>query len=290
MLRYTGRRLLWAIPTLLIITFLVFLAIRAGTDPVASYLRINPRASAAKIQQYKEVNGLIGSRPEQYFRWLKHFVTGDWGNSIKGNRPVWPSIKDAMANTLVLGIVASVVGIGIGLGIGILAALRPYTKFDTTATTGAFIGISIPPFVAAVLLQLFFCVYMTKWLHMNRPVPTDLGRVPAGSPGLRPGPAGQAPDTPRDRGGHPDDRRLQPLHAHASCSRSRTPTTCGPPGPRGSPSGRVIVKHGLRNALIPIITVAALDIGAIIGGLIITERIFEYRGMGDFFLTALEQR
>ena len=61
MLRYTSRRLLWAIPTLFIITFLVFLALRAGTDPVASYLRVNPRATPAKIQQYKEVNGLIGT-------------------------------------------------------------------------------------------------------------------------------------------------------------------------------------------------------------------------------------
>ena len=74
-------------------------------------------------------------------------------------------MKDALANTLVLGIAATIVGVTIGLGIGILAALRPYSKFDTAATTGAFVGISIPPFVSAVLLQLFFAVYMTKWLR-----------------------------------------------------------------------------------------------------------------------------
>src|SRR5262245_46914689 len=134
MLRYTGRRMLWAIPTLFIITFLVFLALRAGTDPVASDVRVNPRATPAKIQQYKEANGLIGTPPEQYFRWLKHFVTGNWGNSIKGNRPVWPEMKNALANTIVLGIASVVVGVSIGLGIGILAALRPYSKFDTAAT------------------------------------------------------------------------------------------------------------------------------------------------------------
>jgi peptide/nickel transport system permease protein len=142
--------LLWAIPTLFIISFLVFMALRAGTDPVASYLRVNPRATPEKIQQYKEANGLVGSMPEQYFRWAGNFVTGNWGNSIKGNRPVWPEMKDALANTLVLGIVSIVVGVSIGLAIGILAALRPYSKFDTAATTGAFIGFSIPPFSRAL--------------------------------------------------------------------------------------------------------------------------------------------
>jgi ABC-type dipeptide/oligopeptide/nickel transport system permease component len=101
LLRYVGRRLLWAIPTLFIVTFLVFVAIRIGTDPVQSYLRLNPRATQAKIQQYKEANGLVGTIPQQYFHWLRHFVTGDWGRSIKGSRPVWPELKDALANTLI---------------------------------------------------------------------------------------------------------------------------------------------------------------------------------------------
>ena len=95
---------------------------------------------------------------------------------------------------------------------------------------------------------------------------------------------------PGHRRGHPDHRRL---HA-ATCGRSllevkncdylRTARA------KGISERRVIVRHALRNALIPIVTVAAIDIGAIIGGLIITERIFEYKGMGDFFLTAYEQR
>ncbi|HZX54201.1 MAG TPA: hypothetical protein VFE86_05950, partial [Ilumatobacteraceae bacterium] len=70
MARFVSRRLLWMIPTLFVITFLVFIAIRIGTDPVQSYLRINPRASKAKIQQYKDKNGLNGSIVSQYFSWL----------------------------------------------------------------------------------------------------------------------------------------------------------------------------------------------------------------------------
>jgi len=285
-LRYTSRRLLWAIPTLFIITFLVFLALRAGTDPVASYLRVNPRATPEKIQQYKQVNGLIGSPPEQYFRWLGHFLTGNWGNSIKGNRPVWPSMKDALANTLVLGIAATVVGVTIGLGIGILAALRPYSKFDTAATTGAFVGFSIPPFVAAVILQLVFAVYMTKWLGLSKPFLPTSGVYPPGHTGFDPVLRAKHLILPvtvvaiQTIAVYSRYMRTQLMEVKSS-DYMRTARS------KGISERAVIVKHGLRNALIPIVTVAAIDIGAIIGGLIITERIFEYRGMGDFFLTAL---
>jgi peptide/nickel transport system permease protein len=285
-LRYTSRRLLWAIPTLFVITFLVFLALRAGTDPVASYLRVNPRATPEKIQQYKETNGLIGSPPEQYFHWLGHFVTGNWGNSIKGNRPVWPEMKNALANTLVLGAAAVVVGVTIGLGIGILAALRPYSKFDSAATTGAFIGFSIPPFVAAVLLQLFFAVYMTKWLGLSKPFLPTSGVYPPGHSGFDPVLRAKHLILPvtvvaiQTIAVYSRYMRTQLMEVKSS-DYMRTARS------KGISERAVIVKHGLRNALIPIVTVAAIDIGAIIGGLIITERIFEYKGMGDFFLTAL---
>ena len=286
MLRFTGRRLLWAIPTLLIISFLVFAALRAGTDPVASYLRVNPRATPEKVQQYREANGLVGSMPEQYFRWAGNFVTGDWGNSIKGNRPVWPEMKNALANTLVLGIVATIVGVSIGLAIGILAALRPYSKFDTAATTGAFVGFSIPPFVSAVLLQLIFAVYLTKWLGLSKPFLPTSGVYPPGHSGFDPVLRAKHLILPvtvvaiQTIAVYSRYMRTQLMEVKSS-DYMRTARS------KGISERAVIVKHGLRNALIPIITVAAIDIGAIIGGLIITERIFEYKGMGDFFLTAL---
>src|SRR5262245_43912992 len=134
MVRYAARRLFWTIPTVLVVTFVTFVTLRAVTDPVASYRRVNPRATPEKLQQYRQVNGLIGSLPEQYFRWLGHFVTGNWGTSIKGSRPVWPSMREAMGNTLVLGIAASIVGITIGVAIGVIAALRPHSRYDQVTT------------------------------------------------------------------------------------------------------------------------------------------------------------
>jgi peptide/nickel transport system permease protein len=287
MIRFVGRRLLWTIPTLFLITFLVFVAIRVGTDPVQSYLRLNPRATEAKIQQYKATNGLTGNIVSQYFSWLHHFVTFDWGRSIKGSRPVWPELKNAMANTLTLGLLASGVGIIIGLAIGIFSAMRPRSFFDQTSTTGAFVGISIPPYVTAILLQLFFAITLTRWLDLDKPLLPTSGIYPPGHKGF--------------------DLILRlkylilPItvvaiqiiavysrYMRASLLEVKNSDYLRTARAKGVSERRILVRHALRNALIPIVTVAAIDIGAIIGGLIITERIFENRGMGDFFLTAYD--
>jgi len=285
-LRFVLRRLLWAIPTLLIVTFLVFVAIRVGTDPVASYTRINARASAAKIQQYKEANGLVGTIPEQYVRWLWKFVRFDWGVSIKGRVPVWPSIKDALSNTFILGAFASVIGITVGLGIGIVASLKQYSKFDSLSSAGAFIGLSIPPYISAILLQLVFAYYFTKWFGLDKPFLPPSGVYPPGHDGsfdpvlrlkhlILPGTVVAIQTI-----------AVYSRYMRASLLEVKNSDYLRTARAKGISETRVIVRHALRNALIPIVTVAAIDMGAIIGGLIITERIFEYKGMGDFFLTA----
>jgi peptide/nickel transport system permease protein len=279
-------RAAWAIPVLLIVTFLTFWAVKSATDPVQSYLRINTRATPEMVEEYKEKHGLIGSTPEQYFRWLGNFLTLEWGNSIKGNRPVWPDLKAAMANSLVLGITASFVGITVGLGIGIISALRQYSKFDTLSTGAAFVGISIPPFVSAVLLQVFFAIMLTKWLGLDEPFLPVAGVYPPGQ-------------TEFDLGLRMKHMILPVTvvaiqiiavysrYMRASLLDVKESDYMRTARAKGISERRVITKHALRNALIPVVTVAAIDIGAIVGGLIITERIFEFRGTGDYLITAL---
>ncbi len=279
-------RTAWAIPVLLAVTFLTFWAVKAATDPVQSFLRSNPRASVEQVEEYKEVHGLIGSTPEQYFHWLGNFLTLNWGNSIKGNTPVWPDLKNALANSLVLGTTATVVGITIGLGIGILSALRQYSKFDTFSTGAAFVGISIPPFVSAVLLQVFFAILLTNWLGRSSPVLPVAGIYPPGQQGFDLGLRIKHMILPVTV------VAIQIIATYSRYMRAslldvkesdymRTARS------KGISESRVVIHHALQNAMIPIITVAAIDIGSIVGGLIITERIFEYKGTGDFLLTAL---
>ena len=281
MFRFIIRRVAWSIPTLLLVTFLVYLALRIGTNPVESYKRINPRASKAKIQQYIDVNGLDPNFVQGYFTWLKNFITGDWPRSIKGSREVWPKLKDSMANSLRLGIAATVVGITIGLFAGIFAALRPGGRRDVFINTSAFVGISIPPYISAILLQLFFAVYWQRWFGASL-FPTS-GVYPPGHSGFDLVLMAKHMALPTIV------VAIQIIATYSRYMRSSLLDVLNSDYMRtarskGISERRVLLKHGMRNALIPVVTIAALDAGSIIGGLIITENIFDYPGMGLYFL------
>ncbi len=294
MLRFVLRRLLWAVPTILIVTFLVYVAIRLGTNPSEAYQRSNPRANEEKIRQYEEINNLfpgVSGYFKGYWGWLRNFFAGlfnggeSWPRSIKGRREVWPEMKYAMANSLRLGIAASVLGIFIGVLLGIFAALRPGSLRDSSVNTGAFVAFSIPPYVSAVLLQLLFAVMWSRW-YGDPLLPTS-GVYPPGQQGF--------------------DLLLMMKHmvlpvfvvaiqiiaVYARYMRASLLDVLNSDFMRtarskGISERRVLVGHAVRNSLIPLVTIAAIDIGGIIGGLIITERVFSYPGMGDFFLTAFD--
>ncbi len=290
MARFILRRLLWAIPTLLLVTFLVYVAIRLGTNPSEAYQRANPRATQEDIQEYEELNNLTGSYIQGYLGWLQSFLSPLWGGegwqrSIVGRREVWPELKDAIANSLRLGAAASFVGITVGLSLGIFAALKPGSLRDTSVNTGAFVAFSIPPYVSAVLLQLLFAVMWSRWFG-EALLPTS-GVYPPGQQGF--------------------DLVLMLKHMilpvfvvsiqiiavyarymRASLLEVLNSDYMRTARAKGISERRVLVNHAVRNSMIPVVTVAAIDIGAILGGLIITERVFSYPGMGDFFLTAFE--
>ena len=288
MIRFIMRRALWAIPTLILVTFVVYCALRIATNPLASYARSNPRIAKQpeKMQQYIETNGLWdgpGGYVRGYFHWLGGFVTGNWQPSIKGSRPVWPNLKDALINTLRLGLVASLVGITIGLSLGVFAALKPGKLRDTAVNTGALVGFSIQPFISAVLLQLLFAVQWAKWF--GEPLFPTSGMYPPGHEGFDPLLMGKYMVLPVIV------VSIQTIATYSRYMRGSLLDVLNSDYLRtarakGISERRVLVKHALRNAMVPIATLIALDIGAIVGGLIITEGVFEYPGMGQYFLTA----
>jgi peptide/nickel transport system permease protein len=207
----------------------------------------------------------------------------DWPRSIKGSREVWPQLKDALANTLRLGAAASSVGISMGLLLGVFAALRPGGRRDVTVNTAAFVGISIPPYVSAILLQLLFAVYWSRWFGSTL-LPTS-GVYPPGHTGFNLGLMLKHMVLPTTV------VAIQIIAVYARYMRSSLLDVLSSEYMRtarskGISERRVLFKHGLRNALIPVVTIAALDVGAIVGGLIITENIFSYPGMGKYFLSA----
>jgi peptide/nickel transport system permease protein len=287
-LRFILRRLLWAIPTLIIVTFLVYVAIRIGTNPVESYIRSNRVAirDPDRIQQYIELNGLydgVGGYIRGYFKWMGGFLTGDWPKSIKGQRDVWPNLKVALANSLRLGIFASIIGISIGLTCGVISALRPGKAVDTGLNAGALLGLSIPPFVTAIVLQMIFAVYWAEWFGSSL-LPTS-GVYPPGHQGFDPWLMLKHMILPGTV------VAIQVMASYTRYMRAslldvRSSDYLRTARAKGISERQVLMRHALRNALIPVVTIAAIDVGGIVAGLIITENIFEYPGMGKFFLDA----
>jgi peptide/nickel transport system permease protein len=282
MLRFIVRRLLWLIPTVLLVTFMVYCAVRIGWNPVATYQRANPRASEAKLQQYKDVNGLyegFGGYIRGYFTWLWAFIQGpdQWPRSIKGSGEVWPTLRYSLFNTLRLAGTAAILGIGIGLFFGVVAGKRPGSWIDSTVNTIAFFVGSVPPFVSAVILQLAFAVQL-GWLPAA-------GVYPPGHQGFDPWLMGKYMILPvivvavQTIGNYTRYMRASLLDVSSS-DYLRTARA------KGLSERQVLRRHTIRNSLIPIATVVAIDIGAILGGLIITENIFNYPGMGVFFIQA----
>ena len=286
MIRYILRRLLWAIPTILVVTFLVYVAIRLGTNPVASYRRSNARATPAKIQQYIETNHLYsgpGGYVRGYFGWLGGFLTGDWPPSIKGSRPVWPDLRDSLANTIRLGLTASFVGITVGNALGVFAALRPGRLRDSAVNTGALIGLAVPPYVTSIALQLVFAIYWQRWFGESL-FPVS-GIYPPGHKGFDPVLLAKHMVLPVTV------VSIQTIAVYSRYMRASLLDTLNSDYMRtarakGISERRVLTHHALRNALVPVTTLAFLELGAIVGGLIITENLFDYGGMGRYFLIA----
>ena len=283
MFRFIIRRLLWLVPTVVFVTFLVYCAVRLGWDPVKTYLRANPRASKAKIAEYREVNGLYDGWTgyvRGYGEWLWNFVRGpsNWSRSNKGRAEVWPPLSYAIFNTLRLAGIASVFGISLGIAIGIAAARRPGGLLDSSVNSVAFFVGAIPPFVSGVVLQLVFAVQL-GWLPPG-------GVYPPGHEGfdlfvmikhlILPISVVMLQTVSQ----YSRYMRASLLEV-SSADYLRTARA------KGISDSAVLMRHGVRNALIPIATIIAIDIGALFGGLIITEAIFNYPGLGVFFLKAV---
>lgn len=285
MLRFIIRRLLLSIPLLIVGSVLVFTVLHLTTDPAAG-LRVNPRVSAADIERYRHDLGLDRSGPAQYFAWLGNFVRGQWGTSLFSSIPVAATIREALVNSLFLGIIGFAIALMVGVSVGVVAAVKQYSPFDYMATSGAFMFLSIPVFWFALIVQLLFGLYMVRWFGLSEPIFFTAGLSRPGSVGF----------DPVDRLRHVAlpavVLAVQSIAVYSRYMRASMLEVLGSDYLRtarakGVPERRVVVNHGMRNALIPLTTQAAIDFGALAGGLIVTEAIFQWPGMGNLFVQAM---
>lgn len=285
MLRFIVRRLLVSIPLLIVASVLVFTVLHLTTDPAAG-LRVNPRITAADVERYRRDLGLDRSGPAQYFAWLGNFVRGHWGTSLFSSIPVAGQIREALVNSLFLGITGFTIALLVGVSVGVVAAVKQYSPFDYAATSGAFMFLSIPVFWFALIVQLLFGLYMVRWFGLSEPIFYTAGLSQPGSVGF------DLVDRLRHVALPAIVLAVQSIAVYSRYMRASMLEVLSSDYLRtarakGVPERRVIVKHGMRNSLIPLTTQAAIDFGALAGGLIVTEAIFQWPGMGNLFVQAM---
>jgi peptide/nickel transport system permease protein len=280
-LSYVARRALYSIPVILVASFLTFAFVRATFDPTAKLRQ--SREPAAAIRAERQRLGLNEPLLQQYGSWLAKFVRGDWGTSERTHEAVSAQIGRALWNTtqlIVWGVLAAAL---VAIGVGVYSALRQYSALDYTFTGLSFLGLALPAFWFGLIAIEFLAVGPKQWFHLAQPPLFFVGLHSSN---------GGALDYARHLALPVLTLMVQIVAGWSRFQRSSILDVMSSDYIRtarakGVPRRRVVWRHGLRNALIPLITVMALDIGALFGGLIITEKIFSIPGMGKLFFDSL---
>jgi peptide/nickel transport system permease protein len=285
MLTFVLRRLLYSIPVLLVTTMLIFVAVTKMGDPLAQ-LKVNPLLSKQTIHNIEQRKHLDESLPVQYAYWLKDAVTNKFGTPLlQPGTKIWSDLKRVLPHTLQLIFLAEIIALTFGLAIGIFSALRQYSAFDYGVTTFSFLAFAMPVFWLALMLQVLFTNVFIHW-HVRIFYTSGLNSVDVGS-GI---------------GFYLD--RLQHLalpalalallqiaiysrFTRASMLEVVNSDYIRTARAKGLSERKVMLKHALRNALLPVVTLSALNVGALIGGAIVTETIFQLDGMGPYFIQNL---
>ena len=284
---YILRRLLQIVPTIIMITLVVFVMMQSiPGDPVVAMLgEAYTEEDATKVRREY---GLDKPVLVQYVVWLGKLVQGDWGRSILSGRPVLKDVLVRLPVTLELIVLSMGVALAIAMPAAIIGALRQNTWADYTATTVAMIGVSIPEFFIGVLLLLVFSfgfagmLPSSGWVYLPGTCPTIICSaglwgnaqhvlMPAFALGV-----GRAAIL---------TRLLR--SSMLEVIRSEYVTTARAKGLNERP---VVFKHALKNALIPTVTVMGLQVGFLIGGAIVVETLFAMPGLGTFGIDAIIAR
>lgn len=258
--RYVIRRLLQMIPVFIGSTFLIFFMVYTLGDPVAALFgdKAPDPATAARIRQELYLDAPLW---KQYLHYMGQILTGDFGTAFNGQK-VTELMAGAFPVTLRLTLTAIVFEIVVGLVLGVLSGLRRGRSVDTSVLLLTLVVVSIPTFVSGYVLQFLFGV---KWGLASPSVSPDAPLDELLLPGVVLGLTSLAYVTRLTRTSIAENSRADYIRTAVA---------------KGLPRGRIITRHLLRNSLIPVVTFIGTDIGALMGGAIVTERIFNIHGVG----------
>ena len=276
---YLIRRLLIAIPSVIGVSIILFAVLALAPGDPFEELASNPNVPAEVASNLRKQFGLDDPVMVRYVRWAGSMVKGDWGFSFASRVDVDTLVLQRLKVTLFIIGSSQILALLIAIPIGVFAATRPYSIFDQVANTLAFVGFSLPTFFTGLLFILLFSIHLDWlpfvyradiaetgwawwWVHFKQSL------MPIAVLGL----AQAASWTRFVRSAVLDVIRLD----YVTTARSK-----------GLTERVVIVKHALRNALLPVVTLVALEMPAVFGGAIVTEQIFRVPGIGSLLISAI---
>ncbi len=279
--RYIIRRLVIAVPTILVISFIVFaILVLAPGDPLSSF-GADPRVPPEVRENIRNSLGLNDPFPLRYAKWLISLLRGDLGYSFMSHEPVTSLILQRLPITLAVVGVAYLISVIMAIPIGMISAVRRYSIFDHVATTVAFMGFSVPTFFTGTLLIIIFSVelHWFPFIYDSTLQVRDLASL-----------------------GQQVKQSIMPIAVlalfqtatlarymrsemleHLPLDYVRTARA------KGLAERIVVLRHVLRNSLIPIVTLVALGVPAVFAGAVITEQIFRVPGLGELLIRSITQ-
>ena len=274
MTTYIIRRLIQGVFILMIITTVAFGLTRLSSDPMAQYTL--GRISAEDRARIRANLGLDQPLPVQYFKWLSLALRGDFGYSITNHQRVSELIGQRLPQTLVLMITAEIVIIGLSALLGIYSAVKQYSLFDNVLTGLSFVGYSLPIFFIALMLMFIFAVQFKEWGLPYLPTGADVWEF----------------SDPHQLALH----LILPVaslatiqvaaytrYLRSSMLEVLSQDYIRTARAKGLVERAVVVRHALKNASLPLVTLIGLDIPFLLGGAIVTETVYSWPGMGRLF-------
>jgi peptide/nickel transport system permease protein len=283
-LTYAIRRLLYGVPVIALSSFLIFVFVSTTTDPLET-VRLNPRASKSSVDLVVKEHHLDRPVIVRYGYWVRDVFTKSFGTTILTSRPILPDIRRVLGNTVQLVLAAEVLTLFLAICVGVYSALRQYSLFDYGTTTLAFLALAIPTFWLGLIFQIVFTNVFLHW-HVRIFYTASLSSVDPG------------------HGLHFVVDRVQHLvlpvltlalvniagysrFMRASMLEVINADYVRTARAKGLVERSVVIRHAFRNALIPLLTLVAIDFGTLLGGAVVTETIFGLDGMGLYFINAV---
>ncbi|MBL8700719.1 MAG: ABC transporter permease [Alphaproteobacteria bacterium] len=274
---YVLGRLALVVLVLVAVSILVF-AITSVLPGNVAYLILGQFAPPEQVKALELKLGLNDPIYAQYLRWAGRFIAGDFGESTLMSRPVAPLVTEAILRSLTLASVSFVLIAVIGIALGVVAALRHNRPLDHTVSVGTYLGIAVPEFFWAIVVILVFASWL-GWLPSSGYEPLSTGMWNWAKHLIAPvltlvfGHLAHVSRLTRSS-------MIEVLQSpYVTAARAK-----------GLPERRVVVRHALRNALLPTITVLALDVGRLMGGIVVIETVFAYPGLGRLVVFSIQSR